>query len=274
MDRRDLTTEKPNPKSSNIDKMSTREILEEINNEDAKIPSALKSAIPKIEKAVDMCVDAIKLGKHVFYIGAGTSGRLGVLDASECPPTFGTDPSMVVGIIAGGDIALRNSIEFAEDSSLDGWKELLNYNINKKDFVLGIASSGTTPFVVGALKKCQENNITTGCICSNPKSPITIYSDHPIEVLVGPEYITGSTRMKAGTCQKLILNMISTATMIKLGHIKGNKMIDIQLTNKKLKDRATRIVKEFLNIDYTLASKLIKKYGNVRDAIEHISNDR
>ncbi|MBN08997.1 MAG: N-acetylmuramic acid 6-phosphate etherase [Flavobacteriaceae bacterium] len=257
-----------------LEKKSVLEIISEINFEDTLAVDAVKKVLPDINKLIKKVISKLKNGGRLFYIGAGTSGRIGVLDASECPPTFGTDPSMVVGIIAGGDIALRNSIEFAEDSSLDGWKELLNYNINKKDFVLGIASSGTTPFVVGALKKCQENNITTGCICSNPKSPITIYSDHPIEVLVGPEYITGSTRMKAGTCQKLILNMISTATMIKLGHIKGNKMIDIQLTNKKLKDRATRIVKEFLNIDYTLASKLIKKYGNVRDAIEHISNDR
>jgi len=253
---------------NDLEKKSISEILKDIHLEDYQVFKAIEKVIPEIEKVIKKIVFQLSKSGRLFYIGAGTSGRMGVLDASECPPTFGTDPSLVIGVIAGGDAALRNSIEHAEDDFLGGWKELQKFNINSNDFVLGIAASGSTPFVVGSLKKCQENNIPTACICSNPKSLITKYANYPIEVIVGPEYITGSSRMKAGTSQKLILNMISTATMIQLGHIKGNKMIDIQITNKKLEDRACRIIQESLNIDYSEAFDLLKKHESVRNAIE------
>lgn len=253
---------------NDLEKKSSIEIINEIHKEDLNAVKALEKVIPVIKKVIDRIVIQLKSNGRLFYIGAGTSGRLGVLDASECPPTFGTDPGKVVGIIAGGDKALRNSIEFAEDNANEGWKELNNYKINSNDFVVGIAASGSTPFVVGALKECRNNNIPTACICSNAGSPITKYSDYPIEVIVGPEYVTGSSRMKAGTTQKLILNMISTATMIKLGHIKDNKMIDIQITNDKLKDRAVRIIQKSLNVSYLRASDLLKLHKSVRKAIK------
>jgi N-acetylmuramic acid 6-phosphate etherase len=257
----------------NIESKSILEIITDITQEDFKALQSVKKVIPEIEKIIKKIVIQLEKKGRLFYVGAGTSGRLGVLDASECPPTFGTDPNSVIGVIAGGDNALRNSVENAEDDFSAGWEQLKLNSVNSNDFVIGIAASGSTPFVVGSLKMCQENNIPTACICSNPKSPITQYSDYPIEVIVGPEYITGSSRMKAGTAQKLILNMISTTTMIKLGHVKGNKMIDIQITNEKLKDRACKIIQENLNIDYSDALNLLKKHRSVRNAIAFYDNE-
>ena len=253
---------------NDLENKSVLEIIKGIHLEDYNALKAIEKVIPELEKVIEKIVSQLNKNGRLFYIGAGTSGRIGVLDASECPPTFGTDPNTVIGVIAGGDKALRNSIEHSEDDFLEGWKELESYNVNSNDFVIGIAASGSTPFVVGSLKKCQENNIPTACICSNPKSPITDYSDYPIEVIVGPEYISGSSRMKSGTSQKLILNMISTTTMMQLGHIKGNKMIDIQITNEKLKDRGCRIIQENLKINYSEAFDLLDKHKSVRNAIE------
>ena len=266
MDYRKITEE--NSIYDDLEKKSIKQIIGEIHREDFKVVNAIEKVIPVIEDVIQKIVSQLSNNGRLFYIGSGTSGRIGVLDASECPPTFGTDPGLVIGIIAGGDSALRESIENAEDDFLAGWKELKNNNINSDDFVIGIAASGSTPFVVGSLKNCQQNNIPTACICSNPKSPLTNYSDFAIEVVVGPEYITGSSRMKAGTAQKLILNMISTATMIKLGHIKGNKMIDIQITNKKLEDRACRIIQESIKVSYIEAYNLLKKHKSIRDVIK------
>ncbi|MBL29816.1 MAG: N-acetylmuramic acid 6-phosphate etherase [Flavobacteriaceae bacterium] len=257
----------------NIEKKSIYQIINEIHNEDFNALKAIKETLPVIEKVIEKIIFKLKKGGRLFYIGAGTSGRLGVLDASECPPTFGTDPDKVLGIIAGGDKALRNSIEDAEDNFEKGWDELIKYNVNSKDFVIGIAASGSTPFVVGALKECKNKKIQTACICSNPNSPVTKFSDYSIEVVVGPEYITGSSRMKAGTAQKLVLNMISTTTMIKLGHVKDNKMIDIQITNQKLVDRARRIISKNLNIDYSKAKSLLNKYKSVRNAINSFNDE-
>ena len=253
----------------NLEKMSTSELLQKINNEDKKVSIAVRKVIPKIKETVEIIVKKINEGGRLFYIGAGTSGRLGILDASECPPTFGTDPNTVIGVIAGGDLAIKKSIENAEDDSNQGWKDLKKHKISNKDIIIGIASSGTTPYVINALKKCKINGIYTVCITSNPSSPITKNSDIPIEIILGPEFITGSSRMKSGTAQKMILNMISSATMIKLGHIKGNKMIDIQLTNNKLKKRAINILKNILKIDDITAESLLKKNNSVRLSINN-----
>ena len=225
--------------------------------------------LDKIESLINHLVPKMKEGGRLFYMGAGTSGRLGVLDASECPPTFGTNPEMVSGIIAGGIDALHQSIENAEDDPIQGWNDLQQHQPDQYDFVIGIAASGTTPYVVGALQKCQENGIVTGCITCNPKSPITQFADFPIEVIVGPEFVTGSSRMKAGTAQKLILNMITTSSMIQLGRVKGNKMIDIQMTNVKLVERAARILMEELDIDRKTAGALIDEHKSIRDAIKN-----
>ena len=273
MDRRELLTEKSNPHSSNIDRLSIREILEKINDEDSKITSSVRSSIPQIEQAVKFCVNAIKLNRRVFYIGAGTSGRLGVLDASECPPTFGTPPEKVVGLIAGGIPALYSSIEIAEDSYSQAWDDLKSNNITSNDFVIGIAASGTTPYVIGGLKDCKENNIPTACITCNQGTPLSEHSDHKIEVIVGPEFVTGSSRLKAGTAQKLILNMVSTISMILLGHVRDNKMVDMQLTNSKLNKRAREIVMKELNVDMKKADELIIKHKNVRSAIDNFNNE-
>ena len=253
---------------NDLEKMNLIEILSNINQEDHKIAACVKKVIPDINDLVVEIITKVKNNGRIFYIGAGTSGRLGVLDASECPPTFGTNPEMVKGIIAGGDKALRKSIENAEDNPLQGWKDLQQHQVNKKDFVIGIAASGTTPYVVGALEECQKNKITTGGISCNPNSPLIGFSDFPVEV-VGPEFVTGSSRMKAGTAQKLILNMISTVTMIQLGRVKGNKMIDIQMTNNKLVDRAERILMEVLSIDNKTAVNLLEKHKSIRSAIKH-----
>lgn len=262
-----IKTTEQESKYNDLDKMETSDLLMSINKEDKTVPNAVEKAIPEIETLVEIVVDRLKNGGRLFYLGAGTSGRLGIVDASECPPTFGVPHDLVIGLIAGGDTAIRKAVEFAEDSTEQGWKDLLNYNINEKDVVIGIAASGTTPYVINALKKCNENNIATGCITCNEKSPLALTAKFPITVIVGPEFVTGSSRMKAGTAQKLILNMISTTTMIKLGKVVGNKMVDMQLSNAKLVERGEKMLVSELNIDQDTAKELLKKYGNVRKVI-------
>ena len=250
-----------------LEKMSINELLTNINKEDQSVPLAVQKVIPHIETLISVVVDRLKDGGRLFYMGAGTSGRLGIVDASECPPTFGVSHDLVIGLIAGGDQAIRKAVEFAEDSTDQGWEDLKKYNISEKDVVIGIAASGTTPYVIGALQQCNENNISTGCITCNQGSPLATTAKHPIVVTVGPEFVTGSSRMKAGTAQKLVLNMISTATMIQLGRVKGNKMVDMQLSNNKLVDRGTRMIMEELNIDKETAAELLELHGSVRNAI-------
>lgn len=249
---------------SNLDKMSTNELLININNEDKKVPNIVEKQIPHIEKLVDVIVSKMKLGGRLFYIGAGTSGRIGILDASECPPTFGVPSDWIIGVIAGGDIAIRQAVENAEDNINQAWKELSAYEVSTMDVVIGIAASGNTPYVIGGLKKAQENNIITGSISCNSDSLISKQADYPIELVVGPEFLTGSTRMKAGTSQKLVLNMISTSVMIKLGRVKGNKMIDMQMSNKKLVKRGVQMIVEELKIDKKEATKLLEQHQSVR----------
>lgn len=253
---------------NDLDKKSVREILENINTEDQKVPLAVQRAIPQIEKLVTQIVPRMKQGGRLFYIGAGTSGRLGVLDSSEIPPTYGMPPTLIIGIIAGGDVALRRPVENAEDDPEQSWKDLLAHNINEKDTLIGIAASGITPYVVGALRNARKHGILTGCITSNPDSAMAAESDVAIEMIVGPEYVTGSSRMKSGTGQKLILNMISTSIMIQLGRVKGNKMINMQLTNRKLVDRGTRMLVEELKLPYDQAKSLLLVHGSVKKAIE------
>ena len=255
-----------------LEKMTISELLTCINNEDKTVPLAVEKAIPQIKMLVSKIVEKLKIGGRLFYIGAGTSGRLGILDASECPPTFGVSHDMVIGIIAGGDNAIRKAVEFAEDSLEQAWLDLKAYNVNSKDIVIGIAASGTTPYVISGLKKCNENNIITGCITCNKNSPLSNTAVFPIEIIVGPEFVTGSSRMKAGTAQKLVLNMISTSLMIQLGKVKGNKMVDMQLSNNKLVDRGTKMLMNELSISYDDANLLLEKFGSVRSAIENYSN--
>ncbi len=250
-----------------LEQKSISELLEGIHQEDQHAVRAVGKVLPQIEALIGKVVAQLQQGGRLFYIGAGTSGRLGVLDASECPPTFGTPAEKVIGLIAGGDHALRNSIEKAEDDTQQAWNDLNEHQISSKDIVVGIAASGTTPYVVGGLELCQQHGIPTGCITCNEGAPLAAVSDFPIEVIVGPEFLTGSSRMKAGTAQKLILNMITTSTMIQLGHVKGNKMVDMQLTNDKLVGRAERMVMEELNVSLPIAKDLLKKYKNVRNAI-------
>jgi len=252
-----------------LEKMSVRELLSNINKEDQTVPLAIQKEIPKIEKLVNAIVKQMKQGGRLFYMGAGTSGRLGIVDASECPPTYGVPQGMVIGIIAGGDKAIRKAVEFAEDDTQQGWKDLQSYKINKKDVVIGIAASGSTPYVIGALEACNKNNITTACIVCNKGSNVAKVAKHKIEVVVGPEFVTGSTRMKSGTAQKLTLNMISTSVMIKLGKVKGNKMVDMQLSNNKLVDRGTNMVAKELKVSYKKANELLLKYGSVRKAVDN-----
>jgi len=249
-----------------LEKMSAEEILLNINQEDQKVAKAIKEQIPVITNLVEDCFDKLLSGGRLFYIGSGTSGRLGIVDASECPPTFGVPDNLVIGLIAGGDKAIRKAQEFAEDDADQGWYDLTSYDIGKSDFVLGIAASGTTPYVVGALRHCRKNGISTACITCNPGSPVTQYADFPIEIIVGPEFVTGSTRMKSGTAQKLTLNMISTALMIRLGRVEGNKMVDMQLSNNKLVERGIKLVQERLNCSQKEASDLLQRYGSVRKA--------
>lgn len=252
----------------NLDKMSAKELLVSINQEDAKIAEAVRQCIPSIEKLVEQCVARVKEGGRVFYLGAGTSGRLGVLDASELPPTFGVPDNIVIGLIAGGDTALRKAVENAEDDEDGAWRDLKRFSVNKKDVIVGIAASGTTPYVIGGLRKGQEEGLLTASIACNPDSPVSEHADIKIEALVGPEFVTGSTRMKSGTAQKLILNMFTTSLMIMLGRVKGNKMVNMQLTNKKLVDRGTRMLVDELKIDYNTAERLLLLHGSVDTAIK------
>lgn len=251
-----------------LEKKSVHELLVDINTEDKKVALAVEKAIPQIEKLVEMIVPRMKKGGRIFYMGAGTSGRLGVLDASEIPPTFGVAPTHIIGLIAGGDIALRNAVENAEDDTQHGWQELEEQHINDQDTVIGIAASGTTPYVIGALHEAREHGILTGCITSNPDTPMAAEADVPIEMIVGPEFVTGSSRMKSGTGQKMILKMISTSVMIQLGRVKGNKMVNMQLTNKKLVDRGTRMIVDELGLDYGHARRILLMYGSVKKAID------
>lgn len=251
-----------------LEQKSVHELLEDINQEDQKVAWAVRKTIPQIEKLVIGIVERMKRGGRLFYMGAGTSGRLGVLDASEIPPTFGIPNTFVIGLIAGGDTALRNPVESAEDDWEKGWKELQSYQINANDTVVGIAASGTTPYVIGALRKAKEQHILTACISCNPNSPMANEADIAIEPVVGPEFVTGSTRMKSGTAQKMILNMISTSTMIQLGRVKGNRMVNMQLTNQKLVDRGTRMIMEELNMNYEQAKHLLLVHGSVKEAID------
>ena len=252
-----------------LEKMSVSDLLLNINREDKTVALSVAAQIPQIEKLINAIVLQMKNGGRLFYLGAGTSGRLGIVDASECPPTFGVDHGLVVGLMAGGDKAMRKAVEFAEDSSSLGWEDLKTHNITSRDVVIGIAASGTTPYVIGALKKCQEEKIITGCIVCNEGSPVSEVSDYPVEVVVGPEFVTGSTRMKSGTAQKLVLNMISTSVMIKLGKVKGNKMVDMQLSNNKLVDRGTKMIMKETGVDYETAHSLLEKYGSVRNAVNN-----
>jgi len=253
---------------NHLEKMNVNELLSHINNEDKTVPYAIEKSIPQIEKLAQKIIEKLNDGGRLFYLGAGTSGRLGILDASECPPTFGVSHELVIGLIAGGDSAIRKAVEFAEDSSTQGWEDLKKHNISNQDIVVGIAASGTTPYVIGALEQCNQNGIITGCITCNEGSPLANTAKYPIVVVVGPEFVTGSTRMKAGTAQKLVLNMLSTTAMIQLGKVKGNKMVDMQLSNNKLVDRGTKMIMECLNLKEDEAEFLLKKYGSVRKAIE------
>ncbi len=257
-----------------LEKMSTSELLQSINKEDQTVAQSVQKVIPEIEKLVNEISTKIEMGGRLFYIGAGTSGRLGVLDASECPPTFGVSPNIVIGLIAGGDTALRNAVENAEDNTTQAWKDLQKYQISDKDVLVGIAASGTTPYVIGGINDARKNGIITGCVTCSSKSPLAKASEFPVEVITGPEFVTGSTRMKAGTAQKMVLNMITTSTMIKLGKIKGNKMVDMQLSNDKLVGRGTRMIMEELNIEKEEAEELLLKYKSVRRAIEVYKNGK
>jgi N-acetylmuramic acid 6-phosphate etherase len=265
------TTEQSS-KYDHLEKMPVAELLKNINNEDKTVPFAIEKALPQIEKLVEQVVFKLKEGGRLFYIGAGTSGRLGIVDASECPPTFGVPFDLVIGLIAGCDAAIRKAVEFAEDDKEQAWKDLSEYNINANDVVIGIAASGTTPYIIGGLEKCNQNNITTGCITCNTGSPLSSVAQYPIEVVTGPEFVTGSSLMKAGTAQKLVLNMISTATMIQLGHVKGNKMVDMQLSNHKLVDRGIRMIMDEISVSQEVATTLLNEHKNVRKAIEAYAN--
>jgi len=253
---------------NHLEKMTVNELLININKEDKTVALAVEKAIPQIKKLVLQIVKKLRKGGRIFYIGAGTSGRLGILDASECPPTFGVSDNLVIGLIAGGDAAIRTAVENAEDSTTQGWKDLQAFSISEKDVLIGIAASGTTPYVVSTLQKANKNNIITGCITMNEGSPLALVAQFPIVAIVGPEFVTGSSRMKAGTAQKMILNMITTSTMIQLGKVKGNKMIDMQLSNEKLVKRGTKMIVEALKIDENQAEKLLLTYGSVRKAID------
>jgi N-acetylmuramic acid 6-phosphate etherase len=255
-----------------LEKMTVGELLININKEDQVVPAAVEKAIPQIEKLAEVAGDKMLMGGRMFYIGAGTSGRLGIVDASECPPTYGVPQGLVIGIIAGGEKAITSAVEFAEDDKEQGWKDLQAFNVSEKDVVIGIAASGTTPYVICALEECRKRGIVTGSISCNPDSPVSAAADFPIEVVVGPEFVTGSTRMKSGTAQKLVLNMISTSVMIQLGRVEDNKMVNMQLTNDKLVDRGTKMLMERIKItDYEKAKHLLLKYGSVKKAAESFS---
>lgn len=254
---------------NHLEKMSIHEVLTNINHEDQSVPDAVKKSIPQIEALTGAIVEKMKKGGRLFYVGAGTSGRLGILDASECPPTFGVPYDWVIGLIAGGDTAIRKAVEFAEDDQKQGWKDLQEYSINEKDVLVGIAASGTTPYVIGALQAANEAGLVTGCVVCNLDSPVAAEAKFPVEVVVGPEFVTGSTRMKAGTAQKLVLNMISTTAMIQLGRVKGNKMVDMQLSNSKLVARGVKIIMDETGATEEQATELLEMYGSVRASIEN-----
>jgi len=260
-------TESPSP-YHHLEQQPTQDLLRYMNKEDRSVPEAIAKIIPSIASFVDHIIHKMKNGGRLFYIGAGTSGRLGILDASECPPTFGVPEDWVIGIMAGGDPAIRKAVERAEDSPTQAWKDLNSHYINIQDVVIGIAASGSTPYVVNGLKECQHHGITTGCITCNPGSPLSEYADFPVEAIVGPEFVTGSTRLKAGTAQKLILNMISTTVMIGLGRVIDNRMVDMKLTNDKLIDRGTKMVMNSTNLDYATAKALLIEHDSVRKAID------
>ena len=255
---------------NNLENKSISELLFGMNEEDRSVPIAVALALPQIEKLIAEVVSKMQHGGRLLYMGAGTSGRLGIVDASECPPTFGVDFGRVIGIIAGGDGAIRKAVEFAEDDEEQGWKDLQTFNITKNDVVVGIAASGRTPYVIGALKKCNEEGISTGCVVCNAGSAVAAVSKFPVEVVVGPEFVTGSTRLKSGTAQKLVLNMLTTCTFIQLGHVKGNKMVDMQLSNYKLVDRGTRMVMEETGLNAEEAKALLLKEGSVRFAVDSL----
>jgi N-acetylmuramic acid 6-phosphate etherase len=257
---------------NNLEQQSTQDLLLGINQEDQKVANAVNAVIPEIQAFIDACYENMKDGGRLFYIGAGTSGRLGIVDASECPPTFGVDHNTVIGIMAGGDSAIRKAVEFAEDDTTQGWKDLQEFSITTKDSLIGIAASGTTPYVLGALQSAKEAGLITGGITCNPDSPLSKLAEYPMVPVVGPEFVTGSTRMKSGTAQKLVLNMISTTLMIKLGRVKGNRMVDMQLSNNKLVDRGTKMVQDQLNISYDEAAELLEKHGSVRKAVDSVKS--
>jgi N-acetylmuramic acid 6-phosphate etherase len=263
------TTESPSY-YDNLEKMSVRDLLTNINKEDQTVPTAVTLVIPQIEILVERIVEKMQAGGRLFYTGAGTSGRLGIVDASECPPTYGVPQGMVIGIMAGGDQAIRKSVEYAEDDAEQGWEDLVAYDINEKDCVIGIAASGRTPYVIGAVLQARAKGLVTGCITCNTNSKLAEAAEYPIEVVVGPEFVTGSTRMKSGTAQKLVLNMISTSVMVKLGKVRGNKMVDMQLSNEKLVDRGTKMIMQELSIGYEEANNLLKIHGSVRAAVDAI----
>ena len=259
---------------NNLEHMAVKDLLQNINKEDKSVPYAVEKALTQIETVVNQVVSQLKKGGRLFYIGAGTSGRLGILDASECPPTFGVPHELVIGLIAGGDSAIRKAVEFAEDSITQAWKDLQEHNINKNDIVIGIAASGTTPYVLGGIEACNNQNIPTGCITCNKNSTLAQVAKYPIEVVVGPEFVTGSSRMKAGTAQKLVLNMITTTAMIQLGHIQDNKMVDMQLSNDKLVNRGIGMLMKELSINESEAKALLETHKSVRSAIQNYNHDK
>jgi N-acetylmuramic acid 6-phosphate etherase len=269
-----INTTEQDSQYNSLEQLSAAEILEHINREDKTVPDAVEKALPQIEKLAIAVVEKMKAGGRLFYIGAGTSGRLGVVDASECPPTFGVPFDWVVGIIAGGDGAIRRAVEFAEDDAEQAWIDLAEYNISQKDVLVGIAASGRTPYVIGGLRRANEEGLITGCIVCNAGSPVAVEAQFPVEVVTGPEFVTGSTRMKAGTAQKLVLNMLSTTVMIQLGRVKGNKMVDMQLSNHKLIDRGTRMIMQEIGIEENVAANLLKEHGSVRKAVDFYTNNK
>lgn len=263
-----MTTETPSH-YDHLEQMSVHDLLTNINREDKTVPLAVENSLPQVEALVSQIVGRMKDGGRLFYIGAGTSGRLGVVDASECPPTYGVSPDLVVGLIAGGDKAIRQAVEFAEDDSEQAWRDMAPYHPDTLDTVIGIAASGRTPYVTGGLQQARAAGLLTGCVVCNAGSAVAVAAEFPVEVVVGPEFVTGSTRMKSGTAQKLVLNMISTAVMIQLGRVKGNKMVDMQLSNIKLKDRAAKMVINEIGVDYTIAEQLLAQFGSVRAAVDN-----
>ena len=269
-----MSTTESSSNYDNLEQMSVYDLLENINQEDSSVPHAVARTIPQIEALVSKIIDKMKIGGRLFYVGAGTSGRLGIVDASECPPTYGVPHGLAIGLMAGGDQAIRKAVEFAEDDPKQSWKDLEKHDISVKDVVLGIAASGRTPYVIGAVERARSEGMLTGCITCNKDSKLAKAAEYPIEVIVGPEFVTGSTRMKSGTAQKLVLNMISTSVMIKLGRVKGNKMVDMQLSNEKLIDRGIRMIQDELGIGEEEAERLLKQFGSVRKAVDAEKNNR